>query len=107
MTRRKPQGQGLALGLSPSWLATSTEVQRILTTGINPDGSLTSEAIRALLRFKGVEITPLAEEFGVSHQYFHLVINRRRPDRRVQDLIAAKLGLDPDQVWGRQRASAA
>ena len=48
----------------------------------------------------------MAEAYGVSHQYFHLVINRERPDRRVQNLIAERLQMDADRVWGRKASAA-
>jgi len=107
MLREKPQDQGGAEGLPEAWLHSTQDVQRIMAGGVNLDGSLKPEMIRALLRFRGIDITAMAEAYGVSHQYFHLVINRERPDRRVQNLIAERLQMDADRVWGRKSNSAA
>lgn len=104
MLPEKPQDKGEAIGLPEDWLHSTQEVQRIMSTGINLDGSLKPETIRALLRFRGVEITALAETYGLSHQYFHQVINRDRPDRRIQDLIAERLQMSADRIWGRRVA---
>ncbi len=112
MTVQKSPDKGAAIGLpSPpnldAYLASTQEMQRILAGGVNPDGSLKSDAIRALLRFKGIEIKTLAELYGTSDQYFHQVINRERRDVRVEDLIATRLGLQSDRVWARPRQGAA
>lgn len=107
MLPEKPQDQGAAIGLPEAWLHSTQDVQRIMCGGVNLDGSLKPETMRALLRFLGVEITALAETFGVSHQYFHQVINRERPDRRIQDLIAERLHMNADRIWGRKPSAAA
>lgn len=107
MLPENPQNQGAAIGLPEAWLHSTQDVQRIMSGGVNLDGSLKPETIRALLRFAGLEITAMAEIFGVSHQYFHQVINRERPDRRIQDLIAERLRLNADRIWGRKPSTAA
>lgn len=102
-----PQDQGAAIGLPEAWLHSTQEVQRIMAGGVNLDGSLKPETIRALLRFRKINITAMAEAYGVSHQYFHLVINRDRPDRDVQDMIADRLQMNADRIWGRRSQPAA
>ena len=53
MPSQKPRGKRLAYGLPHSTeaiLATASEVQRMMASGLNPDGSLKPQAIRALLK---------------------------------------------------------
>lgn len=107
MLPENPQDQGAAIGLPEAWLHSTQELQRVMAGGVNLDGSLKPETIRALLRFRQIDITALADSYGKSHQYFHLVINRERPDRKVQDLIAEKLQMDADRIWGRKSPNAA
>lgn len=105
MLSEKTSQEGLAIGLSTNlaaYLASTQDLQRILAHGVNPDGSLKPEAIRALLKFRGMDVKAMAELYGTSDQYFHQVLNRHRRDRRVEDLIAEKLGLSADRVWGRK-----
>jgi lambda repressor-like predicted transcriptional regulator len=78
-----------------------------MAQGVNPDGSLKPRAIRALLKFKGREITDLAETLGFSEAYFRQVIDRIRRDWRVEDAIAQALDLEADRIWGRRSEGAA
>jgi lambda repressor-like predicted transcriptional regulator len=99
-----------AYGLPPSVqsiLATAADVQQMISHGINPDGSLKPEAMRALLKLKGVNLKALAETNGYSDPYFHQVINREYRDVVVEDVIAGCLGLLSDRIWGRQSEPAA
>ncbi len=104
--RRKRQAFGLSADVQ-AILSTSSAVQNMLASGINTDGSLKPEGIRALLKLKGITISSLASERGVSVEYMIQVINRQRGGRAVEDLIAEKLGLPADQIWGRRATPAA
>lgn len=85
-------------------LASAQACQRVLFPHINPDGSLKPTLIRALLRLRGVAIGEVAKELEVSRQYVDQVIDRKRPDSRIRTYLAASLrmGLDRDQIWGRE-----
>lgn len=110
MLPQKPARKRAAYGLPPSVqsiLATAADVQQMVSHGINPDGSLKPEAIRALLKLKGINVKALAETHGYSDPYFHQVINREYKDARVEDVIAEALGLLADRIWGRQSEPAA
>lgn len=88
-------------------LKTAQDMQTIMAHGINGDGSLKANAIRSLLKFKGIEVTALAETHGYSEAYFRQVMDRIRRDVRVEDAIAAALELEPDRMWGRRKDGAA
>ncbi len=110
MLPEKPLRKRAAYGLPPSVqaiLATAADVQQMISHGINPDGSLKPEATRALLKLKGVNVKALAETHGYTDPYFHQVINREYRDAKVEDIIAATLGLLSDRIWGRQSEPAA
>lgn len=110
MTREKTPNKGTAIGLSSdveAIMSTVTDVQRMVARGINPDGSLRPEAIRALLKLRGHNIRALAETNGYSDPQFHQVINREYRDRAVEDIIARALDLDADRIWGRRPESVA
>lgn len=104
--RRKRQAFGLSEDVQ-AILSTAAAVQNMLASGINTDGSLKPEGIRALLKLKDISISSIAAEHGVSLEYTIQVINRQRGGRAVEDLIAEKLGLPSDQVWGRRSTPAA
>lgn len=110
MTPSKPVRKRAAYGLPPSVqaiLATAADVQQMISHGINPDGSLKPEAIRALAKLKGIQIKALAETNGYTDPYFHQVINRECRDVDVEDILADALGLASDRMWGRQSEPAA
>lgn len=97
-----------ALGLSgnlEAWLKTSQDVQLLLSSGVNPDGTLKPATIKALLHFCGIEIATMAAEAGYSDAYFHQVINRRRRDNTVENVIAKRLGLEADRIWPQRRTA--
>jgi lambda repressor-like predicted transcriptional regulator len=81
----------------------------MLTDGINPDGSLSPEAIRALLKFKGLTISPIARATGFTDAQYHQVINREYRNETIEDSIAEALGLKSSsaRIWGRGSATAA
>lgn len=97
---RKRAAYGLPADLNV-FLKSTQEVQLIMASGVNPNGSLKPQTIRALLKFKGVDLKPLAELNGFHDTYFHQVIDRLRRDTRVEDVIAESLGIDPARMWGR------
>lgn len=110
MLPEKPPRKRMAYGLPPDFalvLRTAQDVQTIMTNGINGDGSLKPNAIRSLLKFKGVGVAALAETCGFSDAYFHQVIDRIRRDIRVEDAIASALGLEASRIWGRHANGAA
>ena len=112
MTRKRPRPRGAAPGLPahiPSILATAANVQEMIAQGINPDGSLSPEAIRALLKFKGVDIRALAKATGYTDPQFHQVINREYRNEAIENAIAEALGLkaSADRIWGRSSIPAA
>lgn len=112
MSRKRPRPRGAAPGLQPhipSILATAATLQQILTDGINPDGSLSPEAIRSLLKFKGIVIHSLVEANGFTDPQFHQVINREYRNEVIENIIARALGLESsaDRIWGRGSATAA
>jgi lambda repressor-like predicted transcriptional regulator len=105
MLPEKPRGKRAAYGLPvdlAAFLKTAQDVQTILADGVNQDGTLKSKTIRALLKFKGVDLKPLAELSGYHDTYFHQVIDRIRKDARVEDVIAQAIGMEPNRVWGRK-----
>lgn len=104
MLPQSTKGKGKAVGLPVNVQAivvTSSELQKQLSGGINPDGSLRPEAIRGLLKLKGIAITELADQAGYHNTYLHQVIDRKRRDRLVEDVIAKALGIAPEVVWAR------
>jgi lambda repressor-like predicted transcriptional regulator len=103
---RKREAYGLPADIATA-LRTIQDVQTIMAQGVNMDGSLKPQAIRALLKFKGREITALAETSGFSEAYFRQVIDRIRRDRRVEDAIALALDLEADRIWARRAEGAA
>lgn len=106
MTFESAPRKRAAYGLPPSTqaiLKTASDVQSLMSNGINLDGSLKPEAIRALLKLKNINLKALAETSGYTDPYFHQVINRECRDVTVEDAIARALGLDADQIWGRRR----
>lgn len=86
-------------------LSTAADVQKMVSYGINTDGSLKPEAIRALLKLRSINIRALAELHGYTDPQFHQVINREYADRAVQDVLAEALGLPADRIWGRGTAA--
>jgi len=104
MPQETPLCKGAAIGLPEIDIAavvkTAAEIQKLIATGINPDGSLKPEAIRALLKLKGVNLTILAETNRFVDPWFHRIINRESPDPRVRKLISDAIGLPYECVWG-------
>lgn len=112
MTRKRPRPRGAAPGLPthvPSILATAANVQQMIAQGINPDGSLSPEAFRALLKLKGVSIMSLVKTYGFTDPQYHQVINREYRNEVIENVIADALGLraSADRIWGRSSVSAA
>jgi lambda repressor-like predicted transcriptional regulator len=68
---------------------------------------LKPQTIRALLRFKGIEVTPLAETNGYSEAYFRQVIDRIRRDVQVENVIASALELEACRIWARREEGVA
>lgn len=105
MLPEKPARQRAAYGLPAdmsAFLKSTQDLQTIMAGGVNADGSLKPQAIRALLKFKGVDLKPLAELHGYHDTYLHQVIDRTRRDTRVEDLLAESLGLEANRLWARR-----
>lgn len=60
---------------------------------------MTSIAIKEELTARGVQYKDLAAELGVSKTSISLVVHGKSVSDRVQKAIAAKLGLEPEQVF--------
>ncbi len=106
MSPEPSQRKRAAYGLPPSpqaILQTASDVQSLMANGINLDGSLRPEAIRALLKLRNVNLRALAETNGYADPYIHQVINRERHDVVVENILAAAMGLDADRIWARRR----
>jgi lambda repressor-like predicted transcriptional regulator len=103
---RKRAAYGLPADMA-AFLKSTQDLQTILAGGVNADGSLQPQTIRALLKFKGVDLKPLAELHGYHDTYLHQVIDRIRRDIRVEDLLADCLGLEANRLWSRRSAGAA
>jgi len=104
--RRKGAAYGLPVNI-PSVLATASDVQQMISHGINPDGSLSPEAIRALLKLKGIQIRTLAELHGMADPILHQVINREFRNEAVENVIAEALRFNADRMWGRRSTNVA
>lgn len=100
--RKKPQEEGAAIGLPEmqNWLQTTQDIQRLMAEGVNLDGSLTPEAILALLRLLGVTTAEIAAELGIRNQTVADVIYRRRRTQHTRDAIAKRLRMPSERVWG-------
>jgi lambda repressor-like predicted transcriptional regulator len=105
MIPEKPQKKRAAYGLPPNpeaYLESAQDVQSIFAKGLHHDGSFKPEAVLALLKFNKVNVTLLAEMHDYSEAYFRQVISREKHNVVVEDIIAARLGIAPDRMWGRQ-----
>lgn len=106
LTETNPR-KGEAVGLSPNVeaiLATAAGVQSLIANGINPDGSLKTEAIRALLKLRNINIMALAEANGFDDSQFHQVLNKDYANPVIQAIIAAAIGLPVERIWGQKAA---
>jgi lambda repressor-like predicted transcriptional regulator len=102
---RKRAAYGLPADME-TFLRTTQDIQMMLVKGIRQDGSLKPEAIFALLKLKQVYVRTLAETHGYSREYFRQVINRERKDIKVENIIAEKLHLEANRMWGRRMLEA-
>lgn len=100
---------GMALGLSAedARLETVFDFQRVFAGVVNADGSVKPEGIKAIFERYQVDIRAFAVQLNVSDSYVHAVIARRKRDRRIENAIASRFGIDPDRMWGRRASSAA
>jgi len=98
---RKRAAYGLPADME-TFLRTTQDVQMMLAKGIRQDGSLKPEAILALLKFKRIYVQTLAETHGYSDAYFRQVIHRERKDIKVENIIAERLDMEANRIWGRQ-----
>ncbi|WLT32839.1 hypothetical protein [Geothrix sp. PMB-07] len=107
---QKDVNPGAAIGLPTAQearLETVFDFQRLFAGVVNLDGSVRPEGIKAIFERYQVDIKTFAELMGVSDSYVHAVIARRKRDRRIEDAIAARFGIEPNRMWGRSTSSAA
>ena len=107
MLPEKAPRKRTAYGLPPSAeaiVATASDIQKLIANGINLDGSLKAETIRALLKLQDITVSDLAKKSGYSDAFFHQVITRLRRHFVVENILADALGLEPDRIWGRKVA---
>ena len=105
MISQKPSKQRAATGLPidiKACLCMADELRLILASGLNADGTLQPQTVRALLKFRSVELGSLASARNCTDAYVHQVINRQRRDARLEELIAQAIGLDTERIWGRR-----
>jgi len=110
MIAEKPESKRAAYGLPPDMqavLRSTQELQSFFLNGFRQDGSYKPETINAVLRYKRVNVAALAGLHGYSDVYFWRVINREKKDVKVENIIAERLGIDPDRMWGRRLLEAA
>jgi hypothetical protein len=69
---------------------------------VNPDGSLRPEGWLVLLQVHGLSLTDFAREMGVSTSHIGMVVRQQRRNRRVEDALAERFGLDANTAWGRK-----
>jgi len=98
---RKRAAYGLPQNMT-AFLESAQNLQAVFAKGLNPDGSYKPKTILALLKFRGVNVTALAELNNYDESYFRQVINRDCFDVNVEDIIAKKLKIDPNRMWGRR-----
>lgn len=60
---------------------------------------MTSECIKKELSARGIQYKDLVAELGVTRGAISLIINGKSVSDRVQRAIAAKLGMEPEQVF--------
>jgi len=97
--------QRVAYDLPPNpeaYLTSAQDVQSIFAKGLRPDGSFKPETVLALLKFHKVNVTLFAETHDYSEAYFRQVINREKHNVAVENIIAERLGIEPDRMWGRK-----
>lgn len=57
------------------------------------------EMILARLRMAGSSFSAIARELGVTPSSVSLVSMGLRSSRRIQRVIASKLGVEPERIW--------
>jgi len=85
-----------------AFLESAQHIQAVLSKGLRPDGSYKPQTVLALLKFRKVNVTALAETHGYDESYFRQVISRECRDAKVEDIIAGKLCVNPDRMWSRR-----
>lgn len=105
--KRLAPGSAIGLSTEDARMETVFDFQRVFAGVVNPDGSVKPEGIKAIFERYQVDIKAFAVQLNVSDSYVHSVIARRKRDRRIEDAIASRFGIDPNRMWGRQASSAA
>jgi lambda repressor-like predicted transcriptional regulator len=98
---KKRVAYGLPANLE-TYMRSTQDVQFILMRGIKDDGSFKPETILALLKFKKINVTALAETNGFSETFFRQVISREKKSITVENIIAERVGIEADRMWGRR-----
>jgi Ner family transcriptional regulator len=59
----------------------------------------THEIVKARLRIVGTSLSAIARELSVSHSTVTIVSQGHRKSARIQEMIASKIGVDPQDIW--------
>lgn len=62
-------------------------------------GTMHREEIKAGLRLTGSSLACVARELGVTKQTVNAVLSGKRRSKRIEEMIAQKLGLSVVEVW--------
>lgn len=73
---------------------------RHMADTVNQDGSIRPEGWLALMQVHELSLTAFAQEMGVSTSHVGMVIRRQRRNRRVENALAERFGLDAKTAWG-------
>lgn len=59
----------------------------------------THEIVKARLRIAGTSLSAIARELSVSHSTVTIVSQGHRKSARIQEMIASKIGVEPQDIW--------
>ncbi|MEP2474952.1 MAG: helix-turn-helix domain-containing protein [Paracoccaceae bacterium] len=63
------------------------------------DAGIYASYLRCELKNRGVSLALIAEEVGVSTSLVGKTLKRQRNNKEIQEYVAAKLGVEPPQLW--------
>lgn len=72
---------------------------RILRGAGQMDAGIYASYLRCELKNRGVSLALIAEEVGVSTSLVGKTLKRQRNNKEIQEYVAAKLGVEPPQLW--------
>jgi len=67
----------------------------------------THEIVKAKLRIAGTSLSAIARELSISHSTVTIVSQGHRKSARIQELIASKIGVEPQEIWPDRYSQAA